>query len=172
MYLTQVPITLQKSRHIRPALHPINQLLQSWVILKPRAPILRKILIMADLIDDQVGIRNVLPNNKRPLSRQIIRLQMRLQRTKEAVAIALLVFRIRLVLVITEESHDEQCSPYPFPNKPSISLRSHRTSPHSKEGVCNVQSIAISHIASAQYISSSVVPSYWPNSLAKCLRIA
>ena len=108
---TKVPIALQKGLYIRPFLHGIHQFHQPGVILQPFSPLLRQPLIMADLIEHHVRICNVLPNDVRPRSRQIMCLQMRLQSMQNRRSKRLLMLGIRLFFVVCEEGLNEEGAP-------------------------------------------------------------
>ena len=66
---------------------------------------------MADLIEHQIRICNVFPNDVRPRSRQIVRLQMRLQSMQNRRSKRLLMLGIRLFFVVCEEGLDEESAP-------------------------------------------------------------
>ena len=108
---TKIPIALQKGLYIRPFLHRIHQFHQPRVILQPLSPLLRQPLIVADLIQHHIRIRDVLPNNVRPRLRQLMRLQMRLQRLQDRPSKRPLMLGIRLLLVVVEEGLDEKSAP-------------------------------------------------------------
>lgn len=80
---------------------------------------------------------------------------------KEVGTITLLVFWVELFLVWREESDNEEGAPCQL-----LAMQGHM------EVWTSVQSSAMSHMASAQYFSSSDCPSYAPSWRAKCLRIA
>lgn len=109
--LTKVPIALQKLLHIRPILHRINQLHQPRIFLQPLAPILDQLLIMTNLIDNQVCIRDLLADNKRAADGELVGGEMLLQSLEEGDTRALLMFRIFLLLVCAEERCDEKGPP-------------------------------------------------------------
>lgn len=114
-HLTQIPLTLQESFNIGSRLHRIHQLRQPWILLQPLSPILRQILIVADLVEHHIGVCETLSGNKRPRSGEVMGLEMSFQCLQEAVAVCLLVFRIGLFLVWVEEGLDEEgppCSNY------------------------------------------------------------
>lgn len=67
---------------------------------------------MADLVDNQIRIRDLLPNHKRPAAREVARREVRLQRGQEAVAVARLVGRVGFGLVGREEGGDEEGAPW------------------------------------------------------------
>ena len=70
--LSQVPITFQEGLHVRSCLDSIHQLLQTRVFLQTLPSVLRQLFVMTDLIDDQVGIGYVLPNNIRTRGKLVI----------------------------------------------------------------------------------------------------
>ena len=63
--LTAISIALQESLDIWPRFNRIHQLYQPRIVLQPHPPILRQILVMQYLIDDEVCVRHVLPENIR-----------------------------------------------------------------------------------------------------------
>ena len=66
---------------------------------------------MADLVEHQIRICNVLPDNVRPRFRQIMCLQMRLQAVQNPRSKRPLMLGISLVFIVVKEGLDEECAP-------------------------------------------------------------
>lgn len=104
---TQVSLTLSKRLDIRPPLHGIRQLLESRIILQPRHALLRQILIVQDLIEHQIRVRDRRAEHIRAREREFVSCQVSLECGQEADALGLLVLGIRLFFVGVEEGVDE-----------------------------------------------------------------
>ena len=156
-HLSEISLTVQESLDIRPAFDRIHQLGQPRISLQPSPSVLRQLLIMTNLIDDKIRVRDLLTDHKSARLRQLVGRQMLLQRLEEIIARSLLVLRIRLLLVGVEKRDDEQRAPYQ-----SSKLTSANNLQTSKMDIV-LQSAARSHIASTQYFSSSLSPSYAPS---------
>lgn len=154
LHLTKIPIALQKLLHIRPVLHRIHQLHQPRIFLQPLAPILNQLLIVADLIYNQVCICDLLADDEGTSHGELVGREVLLQRLEEGDSGALLMFGIILLFVCAEERCDEKGPPW----MSGVSLNQDR-----KRCRGYVQSEARSHMASAQYFSSSLCPSYSPS---------
>lgn len=107
----QVSITLQKGLDIRPTLHRIRQLLESRILLQPLHPILRQILIMQNLVNNHIRIRERLPHDIWPLERKLVPRQVSLEGLQEANALGLLVLGISLFFIRVEKRADELSPP-------------------------------------------------------------
>lgn len=69
--LSPVAITLQESLYSWSRLYCGHQLSQSRVILQPFAVIQGQLLVMADLVNDNIRIRDSLPKDEWSVSRQL-----------------------------------------------------------------------------------------------------
>lgn len=60
----QVPVALQKLLDIGPVFNGVHKLCQPWVVLETIPSILNQLLVMADLVDDKIGICDLITNDK------------------------------------------------------------------------------------------------------------
>ena len=109
---TSIPITLQKSLHIRPRLHRVHQSRQPRVLLQPLSPILRQTFIVADLVEHQIRIRDVRSDDVRSgCGGEIVGFQMGLQGVEELWSHGPLMLGIGFFLVVGKEGLDEESAP-------------------------------------------------------------
>jgi len=108
---TQVPVTLQELLNVRSALDTIHKLGEPRVILEPSTTVLSELLIVTDLVDDEVGIRDLLTDHKRTRLGRFVRAEVLVERLEEVCAVALLVLGVELVLVWREKGNDEESAP-------------------------------------------------------------
>lgn len=106
-FLTEIALTLQELLDIRSVLNRADELGKTWILLQSSMSILHQVLVMADLVDDQISIRDLVSDNVWARLRQFIGRQMRLERLEEVVPGALLVLGVSLFLVWVEEGDDE-----------------------------------------------------------------
>lgn len=78
---------------------------------------------MADLVNNQIRVRDLLPNHKRPAAREVARREVRLQRGQETVAVAGLVRRVGFGFVGREEGGYEEGAPWGLTQ--GLALRRH-----------------------------------------------
>ena len=109
--LPQIPPTLHERLHALPPLDSIYQLHQPRILLQPLAPIPRQLLIMHNLIQHDICIREPLPNHKRPALGKITRPQVLLHSREELGALIFAVRGVLGVFVGGEEGVDEQGAP-------------------------------------------------------------
>lgn len=109
--LTQVSVALQEFLNIWPLLDTIDQLSESWVLLESGAAILSQLFIVADLVDNKIGVGDLLTNDEWSRLRKLIATKMLVECLKEVCSVTLLVLRVELVLVWREEGNDKESSP-------------------------------------------------------------
>ena len=110
--LTQVPVTLQELLDVRPVLDTIHKLGEPRVILEPSTTVLGALLVVTDLVDDEIGIRDLLANDKRAGLGRLVRAEMLVEGLEEVCTVALLVLGVELVLVWREKGNDEESAPW------------------------------------------------------------
>lgn len=106
-FSTQVPLTLSKRLDIRPPLHRIRQLPETRIVLQPRHALLRQILIVQDLIEHQIRIRDRRAEHIRAREREFVSREVSLERGQEADALGFLMLGIRLFFLGVEKGVDE-----------------------------------------------------------------
>ena len=109
--LPAVPIACQECLDIRSFLHGIHQLHKSVILLQPFSAVLREILVVDDLVQNNVCVRESLAQDKRSRLRIVVACQARLQPFKKALAISLLVYGIRLLLIRMEKGLEKESAP-------------------------------------------------------------
>lgn len=121
-FSTQISLTLSKRLDIRPPLHRIRQLPETRIILQPLHALLRQILIVQDLIEHQIRVRDRLAEHIRARAREFVSREVSLEGVQEADALGLLVFGIRLFFLGVEKGVDELGPPWPVLKNQSLTI--------------------------------------------------
>ena len=97
--LAQIPLAPQKLPHILPPFQRIDQLPQPRILLQPLPTLLRQILIMADLINHHIRIRDVFTDDVWTLLGEAAGFEVRFERGEVVVASGFLVLGVSFGLV-------------------------------------------------------------------------